>query len=1052
MGLFNEARNIYDKVINGSISKEYKRWGRFALTVPFVVADIGVSKDKTAAVSANVMSIGAAWAMRNQKGILPFIVPWLAYGTTRMAISGSHNKAANPIKGHDAGHWGRDQTFASGDFEPGSSWKGSIDEPMVPSTPPKTAPNTWKQTSGKLLWPKSWERSSNPDGWMRYNFIVPGHTQKIPYPVETAVETEVAQAVTAEERQVAKWSRKGLIAAGAALALGAVFIASGRNKPYDPVKGHDKGHWGRDQIFSSGDFTPGSSYDADKDKSNPIAAEVFGLLGVAQISPSIYRKSKEMITGRAALFHGSTKAATEQIRQVGLRTEMAGTSGIITGALGEEFANKHSGLLYLTKSKKIAATYAAQAESLAQGNAFAEMRAELESKIMFNARTYKSGITEFNIPLWKIEDKLLNNPELEGYQTFNEYFNRPEGLLEYRSRFKEYFNYRGLKGSVVLGEDVGPQFIKGNPLFNEFTREEFSEYAKRYPGRIAKGIGLGLVGLGVFGAISYLTLKSIFSNKAANPIKGHDAGHWGREQTFASGDFEPGSSWKGLFGAIGKIFKSGIELFRSGVFKYRMAKATRLYSGLLEKSLAGAGVNIKDVSIEVRNIIKSNQAVLSISAVRGEESLAGVLRRFSVEKGIKKVEFITSHVAENLRGTGIGRAISAVKTRNLYKIGYGKGTLLESSLTSPKTARWWSQVFGPVKPGPGWAGSVEEFNQRLINREFSSGVFEELGGATGTAVLPSRLQLARRARNIKSMRLKSNKPLNPIKGHDAGHLGREITFSSGDFRPGESWKGIFEAIYNTLMRPVKFMRAVGFNRKLALGARLYKSQVRFGLGTLGAVPESVETIIKKATSGRIAGSIELKALGKGGQSLMEMTTNFTPGSIELESVEIADYLQNSGFGSFLKKAEPRIFARMGYKPGTLITSPIVNPATGKLFLDVYGGTLKTMEQEGLYAQIYGNPVPEHLVEKTMGKRLTKEDYLDFGGATGIGKTPTLEKMEELERGMRWGQGWAKRTAEIQKIARQQRLNILQEQAQPLPFKLNANRRGSHGIVRPARKK
>ena len=135
------AYGLYNKIISSGPVNWYQRYGQFAIDIPLAIADISISHNKLAAILGQSFDFATAFALRKQHGVFPFIAPSIAYVAGRSLgylISGHRykededkglgykvNQAVNAFKGHDAGHWGRDQTFAGGDFIPGHSFVGN---------------------------------------------------------------------------------------------------------------------------------------------------------------------------------------------------------------------------------------------------------------------------------------------------------------------------------------------------------------------------------------------------------------------------------------------------------------------------------------------------------------------------------------------------------------------------------------------------------------------------------------------------------------------------------------------------------------------------------------------------------------------------------------------------------------------------------------------------------------------------------------------------------------------------------------------------------------
>ena len=132
-------------------------------------------------------------------------------------------------------------------------------------------------------------------------------------------------------------------------------------------------------------------------------------------------------------------------------------------------------------------------------------------------------------------------------------------------------------------------------------------------------------------------------NKAPNAFKAHDAGRWGRETTFASGDFLPGSSW------VGTAIKQGVSMeqiakaaFRMGASPARVSMKKLATGKFITKRIGGklsraSGGLTEDALADIlEDVYKTGKA----RAVKEE-----INKYFKVEAGGRKF----------VRGAPIGR-------------------------------------------------------------------------------------------------------------------------------------------------------------------------------------------------------------------------------------------------------------------------------------------------------------------------------------------------------------------------------------------------------------
>ena len=267
----------------------------------------------------------------------------------------------------------------------------------------------------------------------------------------------------------------------------------------------------------------------------------------------------------------------------------------------------------------------------------------------------------------------------------------------------------------------------------------------------------------VYGLIRGTGYTFFGRNKAVNPIKAHDAGRWGREQTFASGDFEPGSSLKSMFG----VLRNPIKSLGNWRFARRLTKGAELYEDIAIQALKSGGIT-EEFSVMSKVAPLGDVGGIEVSAFnKAGEELLSATRYF--EKST--VDLTLMDVAKSLQGKGIGWYFQSAEVGILGRMGYKPGALVSSPVVSPITARFHGLLYNDVhftQAGGKWGNRLEELMHKVMAKQIK---IEEFPGAEIVGRLPS------------------NKSINPIKGHSGGRWGREQTFAGGDFKPDASWIG-----------------------------------------------------------------------------------------------------------------------------------------------------------------------------------------------------------------------------------------------------------------------
>jgi hypothetical protein len=225
------------------------------------------------------------------------------------------------------------------------------------------------------------------------------------------------------------------------------------------------------------------------------------LLGAGGVGLGGYAlsKAKPLITGRTSLYHGTSPEYVESILREGLRPVAGTNRTAITGGLAPDIREEAQKLLYLTKKKREARAYAAQAEGL-RTNRYSggqgEFRRELDQMAAMLNPFATRGVLHAEVPLWKqeIAAHLRPNPEARG--SFREFYNHmPAGVDPLTAADL----YRSFKATVNMDSPLDPKYIRGHAGYERLGLKELGEYVKAHPGRAAIGAGLaaaGTAGLG----------------------------------------------------------------------------------------------------------------------------------------------------------------------------------------------------------------------------------------------------------------------------------------------------------------------------------------------------------------------------------------------------------------------------------------------------------------------------------------------------------------------------------------------------------------------------
>lgn len=225
--------------------------------------------------------------------------------------------------------------------------------------------------------------------------------------------------------------------------------------------------------------------DADTDSRNlkDFAHGVEGLTGTALVANALRSGN---LTGRATLYHGTSKDAVRGIKEKGLlptTAENASNTKILESINPERYA-RSLGKAYLTPEWADAQNYALQTAT--------DRFTNLQN--WKNMRTAK-----INAPLWKM--KTVVNPEVD--MSYKDWKKRLGSPGEMHTETRKRFLYNNMRNTVAVDGGVGPEYVKGSDKYQRLTLKELGEYIKAKPKTFALGAGKTLAGLGMLGHGAY---------------------------------------------------------------------------------------------------------------------------------------------------------------------------------------------------------------------------------------------------------------------------------------------------------------------------------------------------------------------------------------------------------------------------------------------------------------------------------------------------------------------------------------------------------------------
>lgn len=257
----------------------------------------------------------------------------------------------------------------------------------------------------------------------------------------------------------------------------------------------------------------------------------------ALLAAYLGKGAAELTTGRATLYHGTSKARARSINENGF---VPGARFGIRDTLAPDKAGPPA--VYFTRNPKMAQVYGKQTRGLERagqqaaqtGGGIFEQRdamhnwANNPSHRVADTVGSLSSVLKAKVPTWKFPT--IENPEVDSSGAMARQLRnaipaasdlpRNSVVSQLLDKWLGQRVRKELKSNVVIPEHVPAEYIVGHPSYKGLSLGEVGEYAKARPGRFGRGIGAAVgAGLSAYDLIQALRGKGI-----AAKLGGRDEG------------------------------------------------------------------------------------------------------------------------------------------------------------------------------------------------------------------------------------------------------------------------------------------------------------------------------------------------------------------------------------------------------------------------------------------------------------------------------------------------------------------------------------------------
>lgn len=201
------------------------------------------------------------------------------------------------------------------------------------------------------------------------------------------------------------------------------------------------------------------------------------------------------LTGRETLFHGSSAAKIEKIKDQGIRPNQ---SGGISGMLN--LTEKNKNLSFADHRKSSAREYGLQQTAIESGKfnpSNTGERVKLHLKAL-NPLSNNDKVVQVNLPTWRAEHKGAWNPEVR-HMLRSRAHRMEAAIMGLSEKERRKMVYTTLQKSVHVQRGpsgIRPEFIKESPHYRANSLGEVKDFVKHNPKRFLKGVSKLTAGAG----------------------------------------------------------------------------------------------------------------------------------------------------------------------------------------------------------------------------------------------------------------------------------------------------------------------------------------------------------------------------------------------------------------------------------------------------------------------------------------------------------------------------------------------------------------------------
>jgi hypothetical protein len=203
---------------------------------------------------------------------------------------------------------------------------------------------------------------------------------------------------------------------------------------------------------------------ARSEKEVGVGNYVVGGAGLYGGSRLMYR-GLPMVLGQQRVYHGTSRQNASKIKSEGFKTKYGGINGSSAHVGSASYVKNSTGKIHVTPSKRVASGFATL-NGLDKGKSEAEKMLAMIKGVALRSAGDGEVITA-HVPYGNFKQNFKIDPDMPGRVAF------------------------------TTDADIGRSFVGKRSVFHGVSAGSVLRYAKKYPERLAKGVGLGALGAGI---------------------------------------------------------------------------------------------------------------------------------------------------------------------------------------------------------------------------------------------------------------------------------------------------------------------------------------------------------------------------------------------------------------------------------------------------------------------------------------------------------------------------------------------------------------------------